>query len=215
MAKTILKRVSMSSLRVLSGTWKGHILRSPLNKSTRPTKAQVRAAIFNIWKPLLDEAHFLDLFSGSGAIGLEALSLGANRVSFVENNLQAIRVINENKKKLGCELQSILYEQSVENFLAAHKKSYQLIFIDPPYDWSPISRKKIFEVVEPGCYVGWLLNKTAPLLTDGGQLIIEQAKRNAEDQNSWSSFENITYLETREYGDSLIHRFEKLRPASP
>lgn len=192
----------MSSVRVLAGKWKGRPLAAPKSGKTRPTMSQVRAAVFNIWQNHVSGSTFLDLFAGTGAMGLEALSLGAQRCDFVEGGLQACRCIEENCSRLECSEQIEIYHLLVERFLKNTKLTYDLIFVDPPYDWAPKDKEVGHR---PGQYVKWLMRNLAPRLRKGGQLMIEQACTARE---LVSSAESLILLETRSYGDSLIHRFE-------
>lgn len=117
-------------MRIISGTAKGHILKVPPDVS-RPTTDRVRESIFGILMERLANAKILDLFAGSGALGLEALSRGAAACTFVENNHQAVKTISENLKKT--RLSGIVVNREVKDFLNTQRDSYDLIFADPPY----------------------------------------------------------------------------------
>ncbi len=130
------------ALRILSGAFKGRILKSPNEKTTRPTQGVLRSAVFNICQADLENATFLDLFAGSGAMGLEALSRGAKSSTFVEKDRKAAACIRENIALLGVSNRTEVF--SLDALTALHKmtKPFDIIYIDPPYDTN------LFEIVE-------------------------------------------------------------------
>jgi len=118
-------------VRIISGSRKGHTIQAPSGRGTRPTSDRVRENIFNIVGPV-DDATVLDLYAGSGAMGLEALSRGAGTVVFVERDLEAIRAIERNLDKL--RLRGTVLRQDAIAVLAGEKRKYDLVFVDPPYE---------------------------------------------------------------------------------
>lgn len=127
------------SLRIIAGKFKGRTLKAPKGKSTRPTQGMLREAVFNICQNEIHGARFLDLFAGSGAVGLEALSRGAVFAAFVEQNKLALRSIKENGEMLGVISEMQILPLSFEKALLFFKKQgtqFDLIYIDPPYDLS-------------------------------------------------------------------------------
>ncbi len=124
------------TLRILGGQYKGRILHSPKTDATRPTQGILRQAVFNICQSALSGARFLDLFAGSGAMGLEALSRGAANAVFVEQDRSASRCIRENIALLKVEGQATLISQelfSALKLLGKKKGLFDLVYIDPPY----------------------------------------------------------------------------------
>ncbi|HET8605414.1 MAG TPA: 16S rRNA (guanine(966)-N(2))-methyltransferase RsmD [Gaiellaceae bacterium] len=119
-------------MRIIAGSRKGHRIAAPKGLATRPTSDRVREAAFNLIGPL-DGASVLDLFAGSGALGLEALSRGAGRAVFVESDRDACRTLNANLDKLRLAGARVLC-QDVLRFLATDRGRYDLILLDPPYD---------------------------------------------------------------------------------
>jgi 16S rRNA (guanine966-N2)-methyltransferase len=119
-------------VRIIAGSRKGHRIAAPKGLATRPTSDRVREAAFNLIGPV-DGATVLDLFAGSGALGLEALSRGAARAVFVESDRAACRVIDANLDKLRLTGARVLC-QDVVRFLATEQARYDLILVDPPYD---------------------------------------------------------------------------------
>ena len=121
-------------MRIIAGTKKGHTIRAPRGYDTRPTSDRVRENVFNILGPL-DGASVLDLYAGSGALGLEALSRGAERAVFVELDGDAVRAIEGNLDKLRLE-GTILRSDAVTALSreAGAGRKYDLVLVDPPYD---------------------------------------------------------------------------------
>jgi len=122
-------------VRIISGSLGGRVLRAPKGLSTRPTSDRVREAVFNILGargPV--PAAVLDLYAGSGALGLEALSRGAERAVFVEQHGPTARLIRDNASELGVDSRVDVRAQRVEDFLArATPQIFGWIFLDPPY----------------------------------------------------------------------------------
>ena len=123
---------SWSSVRIVAGSRKGHTIHAPKGVDTRPTGDRVREAAFNLIGPV-DGASVLDLFAGSGAMGLEALSRGAERAVFVESDRAACRAIERNLDKLRLTGARVVCDD-VLRFLATNRGAYDLVLVDPPYD---------------------------------------------------------------------------------
>lgn len=124
-------------MRVIAGKFKGKRLKSVSNKHTRPTTDRVKEAVFHMLGPFFDGGVCLDLYAGSGSLGIEAISRGMDRVVFIENNQQAIRSIYENINELHIEQQSEIVKMDVQKalkYLQDESYKFNLIVIDPPYD---------------------------------------------------------------------------------
>lgn len=117
-------------MRIIAGTYRGHRISAPRGVDTRPTSDRVRESAFNLIGPV-EGATVLDLFAGSGALGLEALSRGAAACTFVESDRGACRTINANLDKLG--LEAIVLCQDVLRALARERGTFDLVLCDPPY----------------------------------------------------------------------------------
>jgi 16S rRNA (guanine966-N2)-methyltransferase len=124
-------------MRVIAGELKGRRIDAPKGSATRPTSDFVREAAFNLIGPV-DGASVLDLYAGSGALGLEALSRGAARCLFVDSSREACRTIGANLEKLG--LRATVLCQEVERALPAERGPYDLILADPPYTFDRYDR---------------------------------------------------------------------------
>ncbi|HJX13816.1 MAG TPA: 16S rRNA (guanine(966)-N(2))-methyltransferase RsmD [Dehalococcoidales bacterium] len=121
-------------MRVITGKAKGHRLKFPRGTTTRPATDLVRGAIFSMLEHVADDwSQVLDLFSGSGAMGIEALSRGAGWVDFVENEPRCCGIIKENLEKTRLAAQAHVYCCSVSKALSFLDKEYNIILMDPPY----------------------------------------------------------------------------------
>lgn len=121
-------------MRVIAGTARSLPLKTPEGMDTRPTTDRIKETLFNILQPLLPGCVFIDLFSGSGGIGIEALSRGADRAYFVENNAASCACIQYNIGFTHFEEQAVLLRQDVFGALSSiHEKKADIIFMDPPY----------------------------------------------------------------------------------
>ncbi len=130
-------------MRIIAGTHKGHRIHAPGGLDTRPTSDRVRENVFNILGPL-EGAAVLDLYAGSGAMGLEALSRGASHAVFVERDRDAVRTIERNLDKL--RLSGTILRQDAVTALAAEAgagRKYDLVLVDPPYGMYPDVQAKL------------------------------------------------------------------------
>jgi 16S rRNA (guanine966-N2)-methyltransferase len=142
-------------MRVIAGSRRGHRISAPRGVVTRPTGDRVREAIFSLLGPI-DGARVLDLFAGSGALGIEALSRGAVRCVFVENDREACAVVTRNLEKLAL-TGAIVLCRNVAHVLREERvrgHRYDLVLADPPYDaWDGHARvlaRSLPELLEPG-----------------------------------------------------------------
>ena len=121
------------SLRVISGAARGLKLESLDGLSTRPTLDRVKESIFNMLFDAVTDANILDLFAGSGAMGIEALSRYAAKCTFVDNNKEAINIINNNIKKASVTDRANVCFCDYNKFLSSCSEKYDIVFLDPPY----------------------------------------------------------------------------------
>lgn len=123
-------------MRIIAGLFKGRILQAPQGMHTRPTADRVKEALFSILLPYLEGARVLDLFAGSGALGLEALSRGAAHATFVDNNQQALQALRTNVACVKNQQSYTILADNAADALALfqqHGRLFDLIFLDPPY----------------------------------------------------------------------------------
>ena len=124
-----------ASIRISGGEYRGRRLRSVGGADLRPTSERVREAIFSILGPdRVNDARALDLYAGTGAMGIEALSRGAAWVDFVEADARRARRLRENLRELTTDDRGKVYQGPVERLLPRLPGGYGLVFVDPPYD---------------------------------------------------------------------------------
>jgi 16S rRNA (guanine966-N2)-methyltransferase len=181
------------AIRITGGIWRGRRLHVP-EKGVRPTQDKVRAAIFSSLQNIVPGAVVLDLFAGSGAFGLEALSRGAEFVCFVDNNRKVVDSIKDNIVRLASDKNNsagkwkIIFSDAIR-FIddSAVARPFDIIFADPPYDEKGEWAKKIL-----------LHLLKQPILKKEGYLIIESsAKSPLINTGEWSIFREKNYGETR------------------
>lgn len=134
-------------MRVISGTAKGTKLDTLDTLDTRPTLDRVKEALFNIVQSKIYDSMILDLFSGSGALGIEALSRGAKKVIFCDKSKYACSIINKNLKKTNLEEKAIVYNKDYENCLDLLEEKFDIIFLDPPYN-ADLCIKAISKIID-------------------------------------------------------------------
>ena len=140
-------------VRIIAGEFGGRFIQAPPGSTTHPMGERVRSAIFNSLGETVRGARVLDAFAGSGAIGLEALSRGAESVVFVERNRVAQRVIAENIGSLGVDEKSIVIKTTISNWLetADVTGEFDIIFADPPYHNPQFSTaSRLMGLLKPG-----------------------------------------------------------------
>jgi 16S rRNA (guanine966-N2)-methyltransferase len=151
-------------MRIIAGTHRGHTIYAPHGRDTRPTSDRVRESVFNILGSV-DGAIVLDLYAGSGAMGLEALSRGAARAVFVERDREAVRALERNLDKL--RLPGTVLRQDVTSALvaeAAAGRKYDLVLVDPPYEMYTENEPKLSRYLPS-------------LLSDDGVVVVETGAR--------------------------------------
>jgi 16S rRNA (guanine(966)-N(2))-methyltransferase RsmD len=179
-------------MKILGGVFKGRLLSTPKSDTTRPTLAVMRQAVFNILQDSIEGAHVLDLYAGSGAMGLEALSRGASHVTFVETNPEACRCIKSNIETLNVAPQCKLLRYDVFLALKKLRPTFDLIYADPPYANDTLLSKLL------------LLLDTHPLLHPSGTLFLEEADPSSLQIPPLTS---LAYLNHRRFSRSLLHQF--------
>lgn len=154
----LLDKVHMSSalmeeyMRVIAGTARRLLLKTPEGLDTRPTTDRIKETLFNMLMPYLPDAVFVDLFSGSGGIGIEALSRGARKAYFVENNPKAIACITDNVEHTHLTDKAVILKQDVFAALRGSiRDTADLIFLDPPYNQE--YDRMVLELLRDASYV--------------------------------------------------------------
>lgn len=187
------------TLRIIGGRFRHRTLISPKGSLIRPSTGQLREALFNICQNTIQGCHFLDLFAGSGAIGLEALSRGAKQVTFVEQDRLAIKAIRDNLELLECAAEATVLSGDVFpilRHLIAQRKQFDILFADPPYAQMihgiPLSHHLLNMVDESG------------VLHEGGSLFIEEAAEAVPPPNP---LKRLTFKNQRRYGRSVLQEW--------
>jgi 16S rRNA (guanine966-N2)-methyltransferase len=154
-------------MRIIAGAYGGRTLKAPKGESTRPTSDRVREALFSILGDRVQDARVLDLFAGSGALGLEALSRGAHSVTFVDDDRAAIAAIKANLATLGAAAE--VRQTDALRFLRGALQ-YDLILLDPPYRLAerlaPPLSEALRTVLAPGAVAVAESDRRAPLALD-------------------------------------------------
>ncbi len=179
-------------MRIITGKYRSRLIKAP--KAIRPTEDRVRKALFDILGDV-SGLTVLDLFAGSGSVGLEALSQSCQEVFFVENHRAAILAIEENLKNLGCQDRATVIPQdsfrAIEN-MAQKSRKFDLIFIDPPYYKD--TGEKILQTL--GEY---------DILHQSGYIIIQHFKKDFISAKAG----NLALWRQEKYGDSFLSFYQK------
>ena len=176
-------------MRIIAGEAKGREIQAPKGSNTRPTLAKVKEAMFGMIQFDLLGASVLDLFAGSGALGIEAVSRGAKRAVFCDADRQAVAVIRANLKKLGFENRASVFQGdslSVLERLASEGAKFDIVLLDPPYETDlETSALKLLDELS--------------LLSPSAILLCEHSKENPP-----VFTESYEVKKTKKYGDSYV-----------
>ncbi|PHS22555.1 MAG: 16S rRNA (guanine(966)-N(2))-methyltransferase RsmD [Methylophaga sp.] len=138
-----------NQLRIIGGRWRGRKLTFPDIEGLRPTPNRVRETLFNWLQMEVGGAHCLDLFAGSGALGFEAASRGAESVTLVESNAQVAKQLKDNAQLLKADV-CVVEIKTAQQFILSDSKQYDIVFIDPPYQadlWTEIANQLVNKAV--------------------------------------------------------------------
>ncbi len=139
-------------MRVIAGSARRLLLKTPEGPDTRPTTDRIKETLFNMLMPDLPDAVFIDLFSGSGGIGIEALSRGARKAYFVENSPKAVACITENLEHTHLADKAVVLKQDVLAALRGNiRETADIIFLDPPYHQE--YDRNVLELLRDASYV--------------------------------------------------------------
>lgn len=181
-------------MKITAGILRGYSLQSPPGKETRPSKDVVRESIFMIL-PSLTDLQILDLYAGTGALGIEALSRGASSCDFVDESDNACATIHHNTQHQAIVAKTDVYCEKVSKFLS-HKyhQEYDVIFMDPPYAYAPTPD---FETLPD-------------FLHDGG-LVVYLHKKHKLDRSLIDPLPKaLVYVESRNYGKTGVSFYKKV-----
>ena len=184
-------------MRIISGSARGTHIEAPEGLDTRPVTDKIRQSLFNIWQFSIPGCRFLDLFSGSGSMGLEALSRGADEVIMVEKSPKAAAVIKKNLKTCHFEDRDVqVCQEDVFNVidrLSNQNRKFDLIYLDPPYT--------VDEIFEP------VMEKigSADLLDEDGSLVI----RTRKEKEMADQYGDLEKFREKVYGISKAHFYRQ------
>ena len=180
-------------MRVIAGRAKGFILKVPQRLATRPATELVRGAIFSILETRAQSwERVLDVFAGSGSLGIEALSRGAGWVDFVEHEHRCCAIIKENLGKTGFSGQAHVYCCKVEKAISFLDKEYDIILMDPPY-----SDLSISDTIERLATSPLVVDRTIMAVTHSSHLALRPA------------YGRLTMAKEYRHGDSLIAVYQR------
>ena len=185
-------------MRITGGSRRGRALKTLSGREIRPTSDKVREALFDILGPRVTGAAVLDLFAGSGSLGLEALSRGAGRVTFVEKSPRAIAVIRDNVEELGFEDLAAVNRLDVlarPGGLARLDGPFDIVFVDPPY--------RLTRTVDPASKPGNILEAlwTNKVVESPRGLVLLEHDRRSSVSTDWEDFQ---VSDTRTWGDTSV-----------
>ena len=181
-------------MRVITGSIKGHPLKTVQNRALRPTSGKVKEALFNILQKEISGSCFLDLYAGTGSIGIEALSRGACHVTFVESNRAILKILRHNLKRLGFETKSSILGMTALKFLKSKSLSNQrfdILYVDPPYHGSEL--KKLLPLLT-----------CSDMIKSNSLMIIEHFHKTEMESSIGALQKRRTYL----YGDTSLTVYE-------
>ena len=195
-------------MRIIAGTFRSRTLAAPAGMSTRPTSDRLRETLFNVLAPRIEGAAFLDLYAGSGAVGLEALSRRAKRVTFVERAPAALKVLDRNLARLGISEGVRVARKSVSAFLRGaagpnprlekspkpeenpKQEKNEVVFLDPPYDAAE----------EYAITLGLMGGTAKGILAPGAVVIAEHRRKFALNER----YGNLKRTRVLEQGDAAL-----------
>ncbi len=173
-------------MRVISGSARGTKISSIESELTRPTLDRVKESLFNILQTRIKDSVVLDLFAGSGALGIEALSRGAKKAYFCDKNSQAINMIKQNLEKTRFIEKSVVINKDYKKCLSNIDEKLDIIFIDPPYK-DNLSIDSIKIIIEKG-----ILNKDGIMIIETDEI--------CRDKRGLENLKNIQIIDERKYG---------------
>lgn len=186
-------------LRIVAGQYKGKKLQTPKGLNTRPTSGRLRETVFNICQQLVEDAEVLDVFAGSGAMGIEALSRGAARATFIDRDRNASQCIKHNLQSIDGKGE-VLQGEALAMLQRLKNKRFDIIYIDPPYGASIEDGEKL--------YAAAILEfiDANGLLSPDGTLFCEESKEASLDS---CALHNLELRKIRKVGNTTLWQFEQ------
>lgn len=173
-------------MRVVAGKHRGRPLKEFKGREIRPTSDRAKEALFNILQFDIQGCDFLDLFSGTGGIGIEAISRGANKVVFVDNAKESVKLLKQNLDYL--KENADVHETDAVSYVSLTKEKFDFIFLDPPYKFD--CKELIIKIAKRG------------LLKEGGLIVYEHSDK------SLGKIDGVNLVDTRSYGIATFDFYE-------
>lgn len=177
-------------MKVISGKYKGRILKGFDINGTRPTMDRVKESVFAMIQDYVKDATVLDLYSGSGNLAIEAISNGSKKAYLVDNNIIAINTIKENIKMLNIDNTIIIKDEAknaLNKFINENKK-FDIIFLDPPYQTDELDKSLT------------IINDNINLLSNNAIIVCETSVN-----INYNKYQNLIVYKTRKYGDKIVN----------
>ena len=185
-------------MRIIAGSARGREIAAPKGLDTRPVTDYIRESLFNIWQFELEGANFLDLFSGSGCMGLEALSRGANRAVMVDAGQEQVKTIRANLKRTGldkCHAEVVRDDVfRVIGRMGRTHQTFDIVYLDPPFTVDEIFHP-VMEALSDGA-----------LLAEGGSVVIRTRDR----KEMPDDFGVLHKVRLKRFGTSTVHFYERV-----
>lgn len=181
--------IGEEKMKIISGKYKGRILKGYMIDGTRPTMDRVKESVFAMIQDYIKDSIFLDLYSGSGNIGIEAISNGSKKAYLVDNNMVAIKTIKENINMLKIDNIDVIKEDAVNqlnNFINTGIK-FDIIFLDPPYHTNELDKSLT------------IINNNLCLLGKRAIIVCE-----TEIKIDYQKYDNLMIYKTRKYGSKEV-----------
>ena len=179
------------AVRVGGGQMRGRVLKIARGSTTRPSSGRIRSALFSMLASRVSEASVLDLYAGTGALGIEALSRGAAHVDFVEQGSRECATLRANLASLGFATQARVHRMPVDRALSVLSGPYDLVLMDPPYAQDALSP---------------LLERVESLLVEEGAVVAEHDRR----QSLPPAVGGLERMTERAYGDTVLSIYRRL-----
>jgi 16S rRNA (guanine(966)-N(2))-methyltransferase RsmD len=192
-------------MRIIAGEFRSRKLEAPAGLATRPTSDRLRETLFNVLAPRIEGAAFLDLYAGSGAVGIEALSRGAGSVVFVERAPAGLAALRGNLDRLGLTAGFRIQSGSVGAWLrkaSGGGATFDLVFLDPPYEAAD----------EYAATLGMLGGDAAGLLAEGALVIAEHRSKAGREERLEERYGKLDRMRLLEQGDAALSFYKLMEP---
>lgn len=187
--------IGEEKMKIISGKYKGRILKGYTIDGTRPTMDRVKESVFAMIQDYIKNSIFLDLYSGTGNIGIEAISNGSKKAYLVDNNMVAIKIIKENISMLKIDNACVIKEDAIKclnNFINIGIK-FDIIFLDPPYHTNELDKSLT------------IINDNLCLLGESSIIVCE-----TEIKIDYQKYDNLMIYKTRKYGSKEVTILKKV-----